>query len=257
MIFLQPLKMTKMKKSNILLLSALGFTLIAIIVLLFSVRSFVSANIIRGDGNITEEFRDIANFEKIRIRGNYKVQFTQDSVIELRLITDSNLHEYVRTSVRNKELIIESKESIMSGKDISVKLSNLFITEVDVTAAAHFTTVNELNLPELSLLSSAGARIDITGFFENLTAIQNAGSRIVLRGKADKLKLESNAGGSIDAFELEAGYANVEANAGASVNVNARELEARASAGGTVNYTGNPVLYGISTTAGGNIRQRN
>jgi hypothetical protein len=249
--------MTKMKKSNILLLSALGVALIAIIILLFSVRSFVSANIIKGDGNITEQFRDIENFEKIKIRGNYKVHFTQDSVLELRLITDSNLHEYVKTIVRNNELIIESKESIMSGKDINVKLSNLFITEIEATAAAHFTTVNELNLPELKLLASAGARIDITGFFENLTAIQNAGARIVLSGKADRLKLESNAGGNIDAFELEAGYADVEANAGASVNVNARELEARASAGGTINYTGNPVLFGISTTAGGSIRQRN
>ena len=254
---LKPLKTNKMKKSNIILLSAFVIALIAMLALMISVRSYISTNIIKGDGNITEQFRDIENFEKIKVRGNYKVHFTQDSIIELRLITDSNLHEYIETSVRNNELIIESRKSIMSGKDISVELSNLFITEVDASAAAHFTTVNELNLPELRLLANAGARIDITGFFENLSAVQNAGSRIILRGKADKLKLESNAGGSIDAYELEAGYADVEANAGASVNVNARELEAKASAGGTVNYTGNPVIFGMSTSAGGNIRARN
>lgn len=246
-----------MKKSNIILITAFVIVLIAMLALMFSVRSFISSSIIKGDGNITEQVREIDKFDKIKIRGNYKVHFTQDSIIELRLITDSNLHEYIETSVRNNELLIESRKSIMSGKDIRLELSNLVITHIEASASAHFTTVNELNLPDLNLLANAGARIDITGFFENLSAVQNAGSRIILRGKTDKLKLESNAGGSIDAYEMEAGYANVEANAGASLNVNASELEAKASAGGTVNYTGNPIIFGISTSAGGNIRARN
>ena len=246
-----------MKKSNIILLSAFVIALIAMLILMISVRSFISTSFIKGDGNITEQFREIENFERIKVRGNYKVQYTQDSILELRLITDSNLHEYIETSVRNNELVIESRKAILSGKDILLELSNVSITSVDASAAAHFTTINELNLPELKLLANAGARIDITGFFENLSAVQNAGSRIILRGKTDKLKLESNAGGSIDAYEMEAGYANVEANAGASLNVNASELEAKASAGGTVNYTGNPIIFGISTSAGGNIRARN
>ncbi len=246
-----------MKKSNIILISAFVVVLIAMLALMLSVRSFISSSIIKGDGNITEQFREIDNFDKIKIRGNYKVHFTQDSIIELRLTTDSNLHEFIETSVKNNELLIESRKSIMSGKDILLELSNVYISHVEVSASAHFTTVNELNIPELKLFANAGARIDITGFFENLSAVQNAGSRIILRGKADNLKLESNAGGSIDAYDMEAGYANVEANAGAIVNVNASELEAKASAGGTVNYTGNPVIFGISTSAGGNIRVRN
>ena len=246
-----------MKKSNLILLIALGISIVLIVAFLISLRINLSAAFQRGDGNILEQMREINDFEKVRIKGNYIVHYTQDSVVELKLITDSNLHEFIKTTVKNRELVIESYHPVISSKDIRIELSNAFISEIEATGSAQFISENKLYLPFLSLVANAGARIEIEGIFETLNAIQNAGSMIVLQGSADKLKLESNAGGTIDAFEMEAGYAKAVANAGASVNVNTRELDATAVAGGNVNYIGSPIIHGINTSAGGNVRSRN
>ena len=246
-----------MKKSNLILLIALGISIVLIVAFLISLRINLSAAFQRGDGNILEQMREINDFEKVRIKGNYIVHYTQDSVVELKVITDSNLHEFIKTTVKNRELVIESYQPVISSKDIRIELSNAFLSAVEATGSAQFISENKLYLPFLSLVANAGARIEIEGIFETLNAIQNAGSMIVLEGRADRLKLESNAGGTIDAFEMEAGYTQAVATAGANINVNTKELEATAIAGASVRYIGDPIIHGSNTSAGGNVRSRN
>lgn len=221
------------------------------------IRSNLKKGFQLGDGNITENYISVEEYDKIKVRGNYNVMFTQDSIIELKVITDSNLHEFIRAEVKSGELIIESLEPVLSKEDIRVELSNASISSIEVSGSARFQTTNKLFLTKLRVVANAGARIEIEGFFEHLSAIQNTGSRIFLKGESEVLELESNAGGSINAFEMESGSANAVATTGASIDVNTNELNASASAGGSVTYTGNPVIVGINTSAGGRIGSRN
>ncbi|MFN2394377.1 MAG: head GIN domain-containing protein [Bacteroidales bacterium] len=246
-----------MKKSNLILLTAFIIIIITMVIMMVFLRSNLKKEYHLGNGDITENYIAVDDFEKIKIRGNYKVFFTQDSIIELKVITDSNLHEYIRTEIKRGELIIESSEPVLSKEDIRVELSNASINSIDVSGSARFHTTDRLYLTELKVVANAGARVEIEGFFERLSAIQNAGSRIFLKGESEVLELESNAGGSINAFDMEAGSANAAATAGANIDVNAKELNASASAGGSVTYMGNPVIVGINTSAGGRIRSRN
>ncbi len=246
-----------MKKSNLILLTAFIIITVLMVVMMIFIRSNLKKGFQLGDGNITENYISVEEYDKIKVRGNYNVMFTQDSIIELKVITDSNLHEFIRAEVKSGELIIESLEPVLSKEDIRVELSNASISSIEVSGSARFQTTNKLFLTKLRVVANAGARIEIEGFFEHLSAIQNTGSRIFLKGESEVLELESNAGGSINAFEMESGSANAVATTGASIDVNTNELNASASAGGSVTYTGNPVIVGINTSAGGRIGSRN
>ena len=244
-----------MKKSNLLLLIALGLTLITITVGMISLRTVMFASVERGDGNMVETPRNISEFEKISINGRYKVYYTQDNTHQLVLHADANLHEYILTTVRNNELVIKSSKPFRSSSDVRIELSSPFITHVDASASAGFFTRSSITLPLLHITSNAGSEIDIEGIFESLFATQNAGSNIVLRGQTSLLNLVSNAGGRIDARQMQAESATVEANAGASALVNAKEIDASASAGGSVRYLGDPIFKSMRTSAGGSISQ--
>lgn len=242
-----------MKKSNLLLLSALGVIILAIIIGMFFLRTNLYAEVIRGDGNIVEVKRDISSFEKIKVRGKYNVYYTQENANDLIVFADENLQELIRTEVINNELHIESLQPMRSGSDLRIELSNEFITHVETSASAGFFTTQPVTLPLLHLTASAGSTIDIEGVFESLFAYQNAGSELNLKGETNELLIESNAGGTVDASAMQAATARAEANAGAAIIVNAAEVEANANAGGNIKYLGDPVFKGMSTSSGGSI----
>ncbi len=244
-----------MKTSNKILLIALAIVTIAILAGLITTRTMIYSNITRGDDNITEIPRSVDPFEKIKVTGNYKVYFTQQTGYNLILTADANLHELISTEVKNNELIIRSLVPIRSSTDLQIELTAPILSQIETNASARFSTRSPLELPILSILANAGSRIEIDGIFDQLQVTQNAGANITLKGKTNTLSIDSNAGGHVEATDLEAQSATVNSNAGASANVNAAKLNASASAGGRIGYIGNPIFEGISSNAGGSINR--
>lgn len=245
-----------MKKSNILLLALLIVTLLIIVAGVVFMKIQFNVSVLQGEGPRKEANRELADFSKIKINGKYNVYFTQDSITSLVLTADENLHEFIRTDVRNDELIIEATQSIRSRNEMQIMLSGPYLSRVEAMAAAGFYTQNQLTVDKLEIHALASAIMEIHGIFETLIVRQSAGSRIQLEGKTETLDVQSNAGGTVDAFNLESEVARAEANAGASINVNARQLRAKANAGGVVNYTGNPTVLEMESNAGGRVRAR-
>ncbi|MFN3556422.1 MAG: head GIN domain-containing protein [Bacteroidales bacterium] len=246
-----------MKKSNILLLAALAISIVIMFGGLLLLRSKVMASIEIGSGKMVEIQRTTQDWERIKVQGNIQVFFTQTEPSSLTVKADENLLEFIRTEVVNNQLIIETTRAIHSRNELQVELHNPFLAEVEAIAGSRFTTRNPLELSTLRIIGNAGAQMSVQGFFDVLDVVQAAGARINLSGKTDQLTIRSDAGGRVDALELEARQARVEANAGASASVNAQLLDARAAAGGTINYVGNPVFSVNEATAGGQIRHRN
>jgi hypothetical protein len=245
-----------MKTSNKILLIALTVLIGILLAGMITARKLIFSSSIQGDGNITQTTLDIPNFEKVSVRGNIRVYYTQTENTSLVLRTDANLMEYVTTEVRNNELIIKTTGNIRPSSHIEVELSNPYLTNIEAHASARFDTQSSIEADYMSLVANAGATMDIQGVFNRLSVNQNAGAKINLAGEAQTLDVSSNAGGTVNAFDMVAQRAKAEANAGASINVNAHELDASANAGGSINYTGEPSMTNIRTSAGGNIRKR-
>lgn len=245
-----------MKTSNKILLIALTILIGFLLAGMITARKLIFSSSVQGDGNITQSTINIPDFEKLSIRGNFRVNYTQSETTSLSISIDANLMEYVSTEVKNNELIIKTTGSIRPSESIKVELSNPYLTNIEAHASARFSTRNPMQVDNLAVVANAGAHIELQGVFGHLSVNQNAGAKIELAGEAQMLDVSSNAGGSVNAFDMVAQKARADANAGASVNINARELDASANAGGSINYTGDPVMTSISTNAGGSIRKR-
>jgi hypothetical protein len=246
-----------MKTSNKILLAAFIITAVLLFAAMAAMRSMIYQNVVQGDGNVVEQQRGASDFTRVIIRGNFQVYYSQSDNTELTVIADSNLHDHIRTEIKGDELVISTRQPIRSRNDLRINISNPYLTFVEASAAAGFFSSYPLELQNLRLNCNAGARMDVSGNFESLHVTQNAGAKVKLAGTAQNLEVTSNAGGTVDAMELESNFARVEANAGASISVNAAEIEASANAGGSIRYSGDPSFRSMNTNAGGSIRKQN
>ena len=61
---------------------------------------------IRGSGNVVEEKREVSGFDRVRLDGIGELILTQGDDESLVIEAEDNLMEYIKTSVRGDELII-------------------------------------------------------------------------------------------------------------------------------------------------------
>lgn len=246
-----------MKKSNKILLVALSILIVVAVSIIFRINTLVRADAIKGTGTVTEKTVDIPEFSKIIVNGKYVVSYTSQNERKVQVIADENLHEHITTEVRNNALVIESKDYIHSRNELKVNISNPILDEVMLNGAAQFSATNELTADRFTLTANAASNAELRGTFDQLVANQNAASSITLKGTANMLTIESNAAGSVDASQLKAKNADVEANAAAEAKVNADTLSAKATSAGKIRYLGNPVISTMDVSSAGNVRQIN
>lgn len=246
-----------MKKSNKILLVALIVFVVVALGIVFRINSLVKTDAIKGTGTLTEKMVDIPEFSKIVVNGKYIVSYTSDNERKVQVVADENLQEYITAEVRNDALVIESSDYIHSRHDLEVNISNPTLQEVMLNGAAQFSTTNELTADRFTLTANAASNAELRGTFDQLVANQNAASSITLKGTANMLTIESNAAGSVDASQLKAKNADVEANAAAEAKVNADTLSAKATSAGKIRYFGNPVISTMDVNSAGNVRQIN
>lgn len=242
-----------MKTSNILLISAFGLILVSMVVFGFILKSQLLIPATEGNGNIIMNSIDIDDFDKINIKGNFKVNYIQDTHYYLDITTDENLHDLIKTEVENNELFIKAIKPVKSGKEILINVSSPSLSGITASASATFNAMNDVMLEDVSLACNASSSIIINGKFNDINVSQNASSKVTLGGQANSLFVASNAGGTVDAFELEVQTADIEANASTAVKVNTEELSVKATAGSTVFYIGNPALNNINLSSGSNL----
>ncbi len=94
-----------------------------LIVFLSSLLVYCKLSGIKGDGNLTEEEREIENFTKIDVSGNFDVEIYAGEKLSLKINADQNLLKYIKTQVKRNTLYIYSKENIRPREDLEVIVS--------------------------------------------------------------------------------------------------------------------------------------
>jgi hypothetical protein len=86
----------------------------------------------------------------------------------------------------------------------------------------------------------------------------SGGADVILIGSTEYLKAETSGGSDLKAMDLIAQRAELRASGGSDIKIHVEdELDAKASGGADIIYTGNPGIVNTSTSASGDIKQRN
>lgn len=212
---------------------------------------------IEGNGNVTTQTRDVGgNFSKIEANKGLNVTIEQAGQYSVEVEADENLQEHITTKVENGTLVITTDENIdeATNKDIHIKMPSL--TEIETSSAASVSTRGTFKGvgSSITVKTSSGSEANLDLEFDNINCDSSSGSSISVSGKALKLTTDSGSGSTIDAQSLLVNDVVADASSGSSNNVHPLvSLDAKASSGSSINYSGSPTKVTKHESSGGSV----
>ncbi|MBA2380037.1 MAG: DUF2807 domain-containing protein [Blastocatellia bacterium] len=192
---------------------------------------------VRGSGNVVSENRQITGFTGVKVGGVFAVEVVAGKDFGVVVEADDNILPLIKTEVKDGILIIRTEQKIRSSKRISVKVSAPDIERLDVGGASK-VAVSEINNAKLF-------------------ADVNGASKLSVSGVTNDLDIESSGASKVDAEQLKAVNANVDASGASRTVVNASgRLKAEASGASRIAYVGSPETLDKQASGAGRVSQK-
>ncbi|WP_242093160.1 head GIN domain-containing protein [Aestuariivivens sediminicola] len=213
---------------------------------------------VRGNGDVVMKERIVhENFTTIKATEGLDVYLTQGTDESIVIEADENLHDLILTDIEDGVLKIHTKENIGYSKAKKVLVSFRDISQIISTSGSDVYSTNTINADNLNLRSTSGSDMKLDVNTSTLHCEATSGSDLKLSGKTNTLIAEATSGSDIKAGELFAESSEVKATSGADITINtSKQLTARASSGGDINYYGNPERVDKKDSSSGSIRKK-
>ncbi len=232
------------------------FGIFAVFAVLLSSCLFLGPSI-RGNGNVTEEVRQVGEFDRIHVSAGMNVYISQGSPAKVVVIADSNLHEAIETKVEGSELKISVNENIRWAKEKKVMVTVEKLAGVVATSGSNAYSQTKIMSENLELDASSGANQTMEVNANILKAGCSSGANIHLSGLAKDAELETSSGANLIGPDLKTEQCKMSASSGGNVSATVTgKLEAHASSGGNVVYYGEPASVDVNTSSGGNVHRK-
>lgn len=232
-------------------------TLIVAFVGLFLSSCWFMGPSVKGNGNVTEETRQVREFDELKVSRGMNVYVTQGSPAKVVVIADSNLHDVIETDVDGSTLKIFVNEMVRRHKEMKVMVTVEDLKSIGVSSGSNLYSQNQFMAKRLEIKVSSGANLFFDVNAENLLADCSSGANITLSGLAKNAELEASSGANLKGQELKADHCKMRASSGANVYATVIEqLDAKASSGGNVIYYGEPGSTNVDTSSGGNVHRK-
>lgn len=249
-------------------------------------------NIIRGNGNIITEVKEVKNFSEIISNCSVDVIYNKSLSSEpsLKIIGDSNLIELIKISVIKKTLVIDLKRNVRFKGKITIECSSNNINKVNLNGSSliNLIDIDELDLKlnlngsgyilasgnvkslESTILGSGNLSLNLnvktlfikiigSGNFDNIgkskiSKVHIEGSGNVNLKCSDSLTCMLHGSGNIDHNDI-SNIANVEVHGSGSVLLHCRESFSGFLFGsGDIKVYGNPKIRKSANNGSGRIK---
>ncbi|WP_420602143.1 GIN domain-containing protein [Flagellimonas sp.] len=182
-----------MKKSNLILLCALGMAIFFTLVFQLTVHS----NVRKGKSNevavkTISESRDIPYFEKIVVKNRIKVIFRQNDTSSVLVEAPNYIIDSISTTLINNELVLSVSKKLKKKDSILIQIDNPILTSVKLSNNAHFDTAGKVSGKELHLELKDASSGNLSLDYENMEYINNTEGSIAIQGEIKKIALTSN-----------------------------------------------------------------
>jgi len=213
---------------------------------------------VKGNGNVITKNRKISSdFVRIKVSRGLDVYITKDSRVSLAVEADENLHELIRTDVKNGTLIITSEKNIWEASSKKIHLSVENLNEILVSSGAEVYSENTLSSDRMRISTSSGAGVKLRLDVNDLVCDSSSGSNIKLTGKAVSLDVSTSSGSNISAYDLEVENCIARSSSGSDIRVNVTQsFDGKATSGSNIRFKGNPRTVYKKDNSGGSVRSR-
>ena len=226
--------------------------------LLFSCNFDFNITGVQGNGNVKLEDRTLNEpFQAIKASHGLDVYLTQGNEESIVVEADENLHDLIKTEVKNNTLHIYAEKNIGHASSKKIMVSFKDVSAISSSSGSDVVSTNTISADHLELNTSSGSDMDLKINTTQLNCSSSSGSDLKLSGMTKTLVANASSGSDIKAGNLKAESSKVQASSGADITINtAKELTASASSGGDVTYYGNPDVLNIHDSPSGSIHKQ-
>lgn len=192
--------------------------------------------------SLNAQTRQIGNFTGLRVSASVSVKLVKADTpsIEYKMIKGNE--SSLITEVKGNNLIVKIKSKIGWNNNNAKAKVIVYYTELDdisVSAGATLKSDDPIRTDDMDIDVSSGSSADIEVIAETIDADASSGATLKLEGSATKAAFDAISGATINAKLMICDYVNADVSSGASISVHAnKKLNADASSGGSIRYTG-------------------
>ena len=232
------------------------FSAIIFIAVLFLAPGCILGPSIKGNGKVTDERRNITGFNKLKTATGLDVSLIPDSTEYVVVEADENLHTTIKTELDGETLDIHADKQIRWAKSKKITVHFSKLAGLRSTSGSSLSSLGIIHSNALEVTASSGARQHLEIDAEHLTGRSSSGAQVSLRGRATFTDLKASSGAHLKGKDLEAIVCTAKVSSGAHIWIGVKnELDASASSGGHIYYTGNPEKINVNTSSGGAIKK--
>lgn len=224
--------------------------------LLLSLAALGGCTVVKGDGNLTAETREVSAFDAVELPGSLEVEvFAGSEAAGVTLTCDENLLRYIDTVVRGSTLVVaEADRTVLKPSGdcyATVAVPDLVSIEASGSGGLFGRQLGDV----VTVVSTGSGSIDLGGFAAaSLTIDASGSSDLILGGSAEELTVRSSGSGDLDARAIQAGDVLVRSSGSGDVMVAGTGIvDARSSGSGDVHVYGDPEGVAWDNTGSGEI----
>ena len=201
--------------------------------------------------------KPIGDFNKVTAFDQIEVLLIESN--ENKIILNGNGSEEVELINKNGELKIRMPlTKLLSGDNVSATLYFKKLDAVEANEGSRISCNGTFKAIAFDIIAKEGSQIKLNLDVDKLTVRSSNGSNVNVSGKAKNQDAIINSGGELDAEDLITAQTSITANAGGEANVYATDLvDAKTRAGGNIKIYGKPKQINKKTVLGGTIKESN
>jgi len=205
-----------------------------------------------------KETRKVGGFDAIEVSHGIEVYLTMDSTVQVNVEAAEDLLEHLVTEVKGETLKIYFDRPFNWNSQAKVWIQAKEINMINISGGVDFYGESLLETRDLEIKASGGSDIRLEVKTKTVDVDISGGADVVLSGSTVNLWANSSGGSDLNAFELVAQKADLDASGGSDIKAYVEEeLDANASGGADISYRGNPQVVNTKTSASGDITHRN
>lgn len=229
-------------------------TIIVVAVIFVLVFGSVGFNV-PGTGQVIEQDRTVANFNKVELDGIGNLIITQGENETLKISAEDNVISKIKTEVVGDVLKISYQDqwawfSFRPGKSINFYVTAKNINGINLSGAGEIKS-DYINTQDLKIdIRGAGKADLVVSSTKTIINISGAGQALVA-GNSQALEGKISGAGKIDATNLVVSSADIDSSGAGQATVNVKDnLKVRISGAGKVWYIGDPQIDQVISGVG-------
>lgn len=233
------------------------FTLVVLGIAITSCASCQIRKTVYGDRNVVKKERSTGDFTGVSTSSAIDVIITQGDAVKVELEADENLHEYIKTEVKDGTLRIYTDANIREAAMRRVHVTMKEISYAGTSSAGDIIGQTPVRTDRLKLSATSAGDIKLDVYAREINLDASSSGNITLSGEADMLKASLSSAGDLNAFGLKVKEAEVSASSAGDADIWVTErLKASSSSAGDINYKGDPTNVDAHSSSAGGVHKK-